>query len=56
MLLAVLHGIACENYGIRPLDVDIRNTSPQAVSPQLSSGLIRLGRQYVRIAYLGNNH
>jgi hypothetical protein len=36
----VLDGIAGKNYDIRLLLIDIRHSAPQAVTPQLSCGVI----------------
>jgi len=52
--LAVLHRITGEDHRIGPLLVDVCDTSPQAVGPQLCCGMIRRRRQDVGIADLGD--
>jgi len=50
----MLHRIAAENYGIGLLLVDVGDTAPQAIGPQLCCRVIRCARQYVGIADLGD--
>jgi hypothetical protein len=50
----MLDRIAGENYGIGLLLIDIRDSTPKAITPQLSCGVIRFRHQYVRVADLGD--